>query len=95
MPEDFTKPKAVDKPASPDDLKLIAGVGPKLEKVLNGLGIWTFAQISKWSANEVAWVDDYLQFKGRIDRDDWIAQADALAAGGRDEYVKRFGKEPR
>lgn len=95
MPEDFIQPKKVEKPATPDDLKMIAGVGPKLEQVLNNLGIWTFAQIATWSPNEVAWVDDYLQFKGRIMRDDWIAQADALAAGGRDEYVKRFGREPR
>lgn len=79
MPEDFVKPAAVDKPATPDDLKLISGVGPKLEKVLNGLGIWTFGQIAAWSQNEIAWVDDYLQFKGRIERDDWIAQAAKLA----------------
>lgn len=95
LPEDFVKPKGIAKPGVPDDLKLIAGVGPKLEKVLNDLGIWTFAQVAAWTPNEVAWVDDFLQFKGRIDRDDWIAQADALAAGGRDEYVKRFGQEPR
>ncbi len=79
MPEDFTQPAKRKKPAKPDDLKQIAGVGPKLEQVLNGLGIWTFGQIAKWSPSEVAWVDDYLQFKGRIERDDWIAQARALA----------------
>jgi NADH-quinone oxidoreductase subunit E len=95
MPEDFKQPSKAEKPAKPDDLKMIAGVGPKLESVLNGLGIWTFGQIAEWTANEVAWVDDYLQFKGRIERDDWIAQAAALAKGGRDEYVKKFGKEPR
>lgn len=94
-PEDFIKPAGVAKPSVPDDLKMIAGVGPKLEQVLNGLGIWTFAQVAAWTPQEVAWVDDYLQFKGRIERDDWIAQAAALAKGGRDEYVKVFGKEPR
>lgn len=94
-PEDFRRPAEIEKPASPDDLKLIAGVGPKLEQVLNGLGIWTYAQISAWSPAEVAWVDDYLQFKGRIGRDDWIAQAAALASGGVEEYQKTFGKEPR
>lgn len=94
-PEDFRRPAEIEKPGSPDDLKLIAGVGPKLEQVLNGLGVWTFAQISAWSPAEVAWVDDYLQFKGRIGRDDWIAQAAALAAGGVEEYQKTFGKEPR
>lgn len=94
-PEDFRRPVEIEKPASPDDLKLIAGVGPKLEQVLNGLGVWTYAQIAAWSPAEVAWVDDYLQFKGRIGRDDWIAQAAALAKGGVEEYQKTFGKEPR
>ena len=80
MPEDFVKPTSVDKPDVPDDLKEIAGIGPKLESVLNSLGIWTYAQIAGWTPYEVAWVDDYLQFKGRIERDEWIAQAAALAA---------------
>lgn len=79
MPEDFVKPKAMDKPGAPDDLKAIAGIGPKLEQVLNSLGIWTYAQVADWTPYEVAWIDDYLQFKGRIERDEWIAQAAALA----------------
>ncbi len=78
-----------------DDLKSITGVGPKIEMVLNDLGIFHFDQIAAWSPAEVAWVDDYLKFRGRIARDNWIAQADALATGGREEYLKRFGKEPR
>ncbi|WP_137933254.1 NADH-ubiquinone dehydrogenase [Mesorhizobium comanense] len=80
LPEDFRQPKAIDKPAKPSDLKAISGIGPKLEKVLNGLGIWTFTQIAAWSPQEIAWVDDYLSFNGRIGRDDWTAQAAALAA---------------
>ncbi|TPL87648.1 NADH-ubiquinone dehydrogenase [Mesorhizobium sp. B2-3-14] len=80
LPEDFRQPKAMEKPTRPSDLKAISGIGPKLEKVLNGLGIWTFAQIAAWSPQEIAWVDDYLSFKGRIGRDDWTAQAAALAA---------------
>lgn len=78
-----------------DDLKMISGVGPKLEKTLNGLGFWHFDQIGKWNKSDVAIVDDELSFKGRIERDDWIKQAKALAKGGRDEYVRVFGKEPR
>ncbi|WP_290890792.1 hypothetical protein [Hoeflea sp.] len=81
-PEDFRRPAEIERPETPDDLKLISGVGPKLEQVLNGLGVWTFAQIAAWQPEEVAWVDDYLQFSGRIDRDDWIAQAIELAKGG-------------
>jgi NADH-quinone oxidoreductase subunit E len=82
MPEDFRQPKAIAKPEKPDDLKLISGIGPKLEQVLNGLGIWTYGQIAVWGREEIAWVDDYLSFRGRIGRDDWIGQASKLAAGG-------------
>ncbi|MDX8493630.1 NADH-ubiquinone dehydrogenase [Mesorhizobium sp. VK22B] len=80
MPEDFRQPKAIDKPAKPSDLKAISGIGPKLEKVLNGLGIWTYGQIAAWTSEEIAWVEDYLSLAGRIGRDDWTAQAAALVA---------------
>ncbi len=78
LPEDFRAPKSMDKPETPDDLKAIAGIGPKLEKVLNGLGVWTYGQIAALSREEIAWLDDYLSFKGRIDRDGWLAQAAKL-----------------
>lgn len=64
-----------------DDLKLIKGVGPKLEGVLNDLGVFHFDQIASWSAAEIAWVDARLKFKGRIERDDWIGQAKTLGEG--------------
>ncbi|MDN5928448.1 MAG: NADH-ubiquinone dehydrogenase [Hyphomicrobiales bacterium] len=79
LPEDFRRPGAIDRPEKPDDLKLVSGVGPKLEQVLNGLGVWTFAQIAGWTVEEIAWVDDYLAFAGRIERDGWLKQAAALA----------------
>ncbi|MEL6919719.1 MAG: NADH dehydrogenase subunit E, partial [Pseudomonadota bacterium] len=89
-------PVRMDKPdGKADDLKLIAGVGPKLEKTLNSLGFWHFHQIAEWTQADISIVDDQLKFKGRIVRDDWVKQAAALAKGGRDEYVKVFGKEPR
>ena len=84
-----------ERPAEADDLKMISGIGPKIEKILHDLGVWTFAQIAAWGPAEIKWVDARLKFKGRIIREDWVAQADALAAGGREEYVRRFGKEPR
>ena len=64
-----------------DDLKKISGVGPKLEQVLNELGFWHFDQIAKWTEAEIAWVDSRLKFKGRIARDNWMAQAADLAKG--------------
>ena len=93
--KDKNRPAQVKKPKQPDDLKLISGVGPKLEGVLNGLGIYKFEQVAKWKKAERDWVDGYLKFKGRIDRDDWVKQAKALAKGGEAEYIKVFGKKPR
>lgn len=66
-----------------DDLKRISGVGPKLEGTLNELGIYHFDQIAAWTPETVAWVDNYLSFKGRIDREGWIEQAKMLAAESR------------
>lgn len=79
MPDELRQPRAAERPGQPDDLKKISGIGPKLEAVLNGLGIWTYAQIAAWTPAEVAWIDDYLSFKGRIGRDGWMKQAKALA----------------
>ncbi|AHM02648.1 NADH-ubiquinone oxidoreductase chain E [Roseibacterium elongatum DSM 19469] len=62
-----------------DDLKRISGVGPKLEGLLNEMGFYHFDQIAAWTPEQVAWVDNRLNFKGRIERDDWVAQARALA----------------
>lgn len=93
--EDKNRPAGIAKPAAPDDLKLISGVGPKIEAILNELGIFTFAQVGAWKKAEREWVDGYLNFKGRIERDDWVKQAKALAKGGEAEYIKVFGKKPR
>ncbi len=72
-----------------DDLKLIKGVGPKLEGILNELGFYHFDQIAKWTPEQVAWVDNRLQFKGRIERDEWIKQAEILAKGGETAFSKK------
>ncbi|MFK7765091.1 MAG: hypothetical protein AB8B62_17645 [Roseobacter sp.] len=62
-----------------DDLKKISGVGPKLEQTLNDLGIWHYAQVAQFKKKDIAWVDERLRFKGRIERDDWVGQAKKLA----------------
>jgi len=66
----------------PDDLTRIKGIGPKLSKRLNDIGIYHFKQIAEWSADEALWVDDYLAFKGRVDRDGWVTQARILSSNG-------------
>lgn len=83
-PADFKKPEALDKPDGDvaDDLKRISGVGPVLEDKLNSLGIFHFRQIAGWGPAEVAWIDDYLSFKGRVLREKWIPQAKRLAEEG-------------
>ena len=76
----------------PDDLKKIKGVGPKIEGILNELGVYHFDQIAGWDEANKAWVDTRLKFKGRIDREDWIAQAKLLADGGETEFSARVDK---
>ena len=93
--DDPNRPAGIEKPAKPDDLKMISGVGPVIEKKLQELGIYTFVQVAAWKDAEINWVDSFLKFRGRIQRDDWIRQADALARGGVEEYVRVFGKDPR
>jgi large subunit ribosomal protein L21 len=70
----FTAPEG---PA--DDLKLISGVGPVLEKKLNALGVTTFGQVAAMTRDDIENLDDALSFKGRIDRDNWLEQAAELA----------------
>ncbi|MEM0978546.1 MAG: hypothetical protein AAGJ34_13510 [Pseudomonadota bacterium] len=67
----------------PDDLKQIKGIGPELEKLCHSLGYFHFGQIAKWTASEVAWVDENLEgFHGRVTRDDWVKQAQKLTKSG-------------
>lgn len=90
-PAEEAKPELYDAPPAEgaDDLKLISGVGPKLEGTLNEMGIYRFAQVAVWGPSEIAWVDARLRFKGRIERDDWMSQAKILAEGGETEFSKR------
>ena len=62
-----------------DDLKKISGVGPVLEKKLNDLGITRFDQIAGFSKADIDKADEVLNFKGRIEREDWVKQAADLA----------------
>jgi large subunit ribosomal protein L21 len=62
-------------PAGADDLKELSGVGPALEKKLHAAGVTTFAQVAAWTPEDVADMDEKLSFKGRIEREGWIAQA--------------------
>src|SRR6056297_938986 len=90
-----TRPEALKAPrgGDADDLKMIKGVGPKLEQLLQGLGFYHFDQVAAWTADEVAWVDQNLEgFKGRVSRDSWVDQARVLAQGGTTEFSKKVKK---
>lgn len=89
-PKKETETKAEPKKAAPkkaaksdgaDDLSKISGVGPVIVKKLHGEGITTFAQIAAWTDADVEAIDEKLSFKGRVSREDWIAQAKDLAKG--------------
>lgn len=73
--DSFGKASEADK----DDLKLISGIGPFIEKKLNGIGIYTFEQISKFSPKDIDDVTELIEFfPGRIVRDEWTKQAKDL-----------------
>ena len=74
----FTPP-----PEEPDDIEQIRGIGPVLRERLNELGITTFKQIAALTPEDIERIDEVLEFKGRIEREDWIGQARTL--GGADD----------
>lgn len=74
-------PKAKKAEATGDDLTQISGVGPVIVEKLHGEGITTFAQIAAWTEADVEAIEEKLSFKGRVGREDWIAQAKELTKG--------------
>jgi large subunit ribosomal protein L21 len=74
------EPKAAAASAA-DDLKKLSGVGPALEKKLIEAGVTSFAQIAAWTEADIAEFDEKLSFKGRIQREGWVEQAQELAKG--------------
>lgn len=76
-----------------DDLARIKGVGPKLVARLRELGVTSFAEIAAWSDADIDRIDPQLgRFEGRIRRDDWVGQAQLLAAGDDAAFADRYGR---
>ncbi len=71
----FKKPKGV-----PDDLTLIKGLSPEVAERLGGLGVIRFEQIANFSDDDIANVDEALDLEGRIEKDDWVGEAQRLMA---------------
>ncbi|WP_086736352.1 hypothetical protein [Erythrobacter colymbi] len=80
-------------PGSGDDLTRIKGLGPKIAALLGEFGITSYAQIAAWTPEEIERIDAKLgRFSGRITRDQWVAQAQMLAAGDESGFAEQFGR---
>lgn len=75
-----------------DDLKRIRGIGVLIEKRLNALGIGRYEQIANWTSGDIDRVSRSLEFKGRIERENWVEQARILASGGQTEFSRRVDR---
>lgn len=78
--------------AGSDDLKRIRGIGVLIEKKLNSLGIARYEQIANWTGADIDRMSQLLDFRGRIERENWVEQARILASGGQTEFSRRVDK---
>ena len=75
-----------------DDLKRIRGIGVLIENRLNAMGVVAYEQIANWTATDIDRVSQTLDFKGRIERENWVEQARILASGGATEFSRRVDR---
>jgi len=74
--------RSVEAGQKADDLKVINGIGPVIEKSLNEEGVYFYQQIADFDDDNTKWVDNHMAFPGRIHREDWIGQAKILVGQG-------------
>ena len=90
------KPEVLEKArdGGPDDLKMIKGVGPVLEKALQINGVFHFDQIGSWTKHDALWFDENVKGAGgRVLRDDWVKQARILSEGSTTEFTSKVIKD--
>lgn len=75
-----------------DDLKRIKGIGKVLEGVLFEQGVFHFEQIASWSDKDAKWMDAFMKFPGRIEREEWRKQAKQLHQGLETDFSKKVDK---
>jgi predicted flap endonuclease-1-like 5' DNA nuclease len=94
-PANAEQPDMLDAPRNgrADDLKAISGIGPKLERLLNSLGVYHYEQIASWTPAHVDWVNAAISFRGRIERERWVAQAAQLVQGSDASGTFKFGDD--
>jgi predicted flap endonuclease-1-like 5' DNA nuclease len=78
--------------ANADDLKRIRGVGVLIEKRLNALNVHTYDAIANWTSGDIDRISQQLDFKGRIERENWVEQARILSSGGHTEFSRRVDR---
>ena len=78
-----------------DDLTLIMGIGPAIERTLNAMGITTYRQVADLTESQIEQVEAEAGFRGRVTKNNWLHQADVLDRGGVEEYRKVFGRDPK
>jgi predicted flap endonuclease-1-like 5' DNA nuclease len=76
----------------PDDLKRIKGIGVVIEKKLMSMGITQYSHIAQWTERDIEMVSQALDFRGRIERENWIEQARILAGGGQTDFSRRVDR---
>ena len=79
--------------SQPDDLKRIRGIGLQIEKKLNSLGVRSYEDIANWTSEDIERISQSLDFKGRIQRENWVEQARILSAGGDTEFSRRTDRD--
>ncbi len=91
--EAYRGPDSANAASGPaDDLKRIRGVGVLIEKKLNALGVTRYDQVANWTSADIERYSDKLDFKGRIERENWVEQARILSAGGQTEFSQRVDR---
>lgn len=84
----FSEAPTAEIPAVTDDLRRIRGIGPSMERTLQGIGIVSYRQLALLDGAELERVRGELtDFRGRIEREDWVGQARAL-------HREKYGRDP-
>ena len=91
-PKDAGPAKPASADAGGDDLKRIRGIGVLIEKRLNAVGITTYNNIANWTSGDIDRISQTLDFKGRIERENWVEQARILSSGGHTEFSRRVDR---
>jgi predicted flap endonuclease-1-like 5' DNA nuclease len=92
QPQRAASDSKVLRSAPREDLKRIRGIGVLIENRLNAMGVVAYEQIANWTAADIDRVSQTLDFKGRIERENWVEQARILASGGATEFSRRVDR---